>query len=174
MLNIPHHKVRNQNSEVRTNSNKSKLEELIELRKKVNQLEQLIQEIMPLAISEAIDIMGNEETVNGKNVVYSQKNKGKITVTFRKQYPTIKDNTTLKRLDEDIKAELQLLTQKHSSQLSNLDTQLAELDNTIAQLETEKEKLMTNKRLINLKTRFNTERENGMELVPNLSVYIDK
>jgi len=174
MLNIPHHKVRNQNSEVRTNSNKSKLEELIELRQKVNQLEQLIQEIMPSAIDEAIDILSNESAINGKNVVYAQKNKGKITVTFRKQYPTIKDNTTLKRLDEDIKAELQILTQKNQTQLSQLDSKLAELDEAIAQLETEKEKLMTNKRLINLKTRFNTERENGMELVPTLSVYIDK
>jgi len=164
MLNIPY----------KSTKVESKLEELIELRKKVNQLEQLIAEIMPSAIDEAIDILSNESAINGKNLVYSRKDKGKITVTFRKQYPTIKDNTTLKRLDEDIKAELQLLTQKHSSQLSELDSKLIELEGSIASLETEKEKLMTNKRLINLKTRFNTERENGMELVPTLSVYIDK
>lgn len=152
----------------------SKLDQLISLRKKMNQLEQLIEQIMPLAIDEAIDILSKESAVNGKNVVYAQKDKGKITVTFRKQYPTVKDYVVLQRLDEDIKAEQKSLVVKHQTQLSDLDRKLEQLNESIELLETEKEKLMINKRLINLKKRFTEEREKGMELIPSLSVYLDK
>ena len=175
MLNIPH------KSQLMSEVSESKLDQLISLRKKVNQLEQLIEQIMPSAINEAgaqrafgIDILSNESAINGKNVVYSQKDKGKITVTFRKQYPSVKDSVVLQRLDDEIKAEQKSLTIKYQTQLSDLDRQRSELNETMELLETEKKKLMTNKRLINLKKRFTEERENGMELVPNLSVYIDK
>lgn len=152
----------------------SKLEQLIELRNKVNQLEQLIEQIMPLAIDEAIDILSNESAINGKNMVYAQKNKGKITINFRKQYPNVRDSVVLQRLDEDIKAEQKSLVAKHQTQLDDLEQKLNQLNKSIELLETEKEKLMTNKRLINLKKRFSTERDNAMELIPSLSVYLDK
>lgn len=168
MLIIPH------KSQLLVFQSESKLEQLIELRNKVNQLEQLIDQIMPLAIDEAINILSNESAINGKNVVYSQKNKGKITVTFRKQYPSPKDNVTLQRLNEDITAEQKSLAIKHKPKLNQLENQLNELEEQMTKLELEKEKLITNKRLINLKLRFGTERENGMELIPSLSVYLDK
>lgn len=174
MLNIPHHELRNQKSEVRTNSNLTYLEQLIELRNKVNQLEQLIEQIMPSAIDEAINILSNQSAINGKNIVYAQKNKGKITITFRKQYPSIKDSIVLQRLDEEIKAEQKSLITKNHTQLFDLEQKLEQLNGSIELLETEKEKLMTNKRLINLKKRFTEERKNGMELIPSLAVYLDK
>lgn len=163
MLNIPN------KSEL-----KSKLEQLISLRKKINQLEELINEIMPDAIDEAINILSDNASLNGKNIVYAQKELGKITVTFRKQYPSIKDNITLQRLSEDISTEQKSLAIKNKSQLSELENQLNQLEKEITNLESTREKLMTNKRLINLKLRFGTERENAMELIPSLSVYIDK
>ncbi|MBL1208284.1 hypothetical protein [Geminocystis sp. GBBB08] len=169
MLNIPHNELRSQNSEVRTNSNLTYLEQLISLRKKINELEFLISEIMPLALNESLEILSNKED---NNIVYADKTNGKIVVTFRKQYPTPKDNVTLQRLDDEIKAETKLLVKTHQSELSELEQQLDELNQTIEQLESEKEKLTTNKRLINLKLRFKIERENSMELIPNLSVYL--
>jgi hypothetical protein len=168
MLNIP------QKLKVVNEVSASKLEQLIELRNKVNQLEQLIEQIMPLAIDEAIDILSNESAINGKNLVYAQKGKGKITINFRKQYPSIRDYVVLQRLDEEIKAEQKSLVAKHQTQLSDLEQKLNQLNGSIELLETEKEKLMTNKRLINLKKRFSTERDNGMELIPSLAVYLDK
>lgn len=169
MLIIPH---KSQLSESGTSENK--LEQLISLRKKINQLEQLINEIMPSAIDEAINILSDKSSINGKNLVYAQKDLGKITVTFRKQYPSPKDNVTLQRLNEDITAEQKSLAIKHKSQLSELENQLNELEEQMTKKELIREKLMTNKRLINLKLRFGTERENGMELIPSLSVYLDK
>ena len=99
---------------------------------------------------------------------------GKINIQFRKQYPSPKDNITLERLDADINAEEAKLFKTHKSELSKLEEKLEELNEEIEVIEKQQEELLTNKRLIKLKARFKTERENGMELIPSLSVYLNK
>jgi len=143
----------------------SKLEQLITLRKRLAEIEELIDEIMPLAIDEALDKIANSDSQN--NIVYGDKTHGKIVINFRKQYPSIQDNVTLKRLDEDIKAESAKVQKTNQNKLS-------ELNEAIANLTTEIEQLKNSKRLMKLKARFLEERENGVELLPLLSVYLNK
>lgn len=168
MLNIP-----KKQSQSETKS-ESKLEKLIQLRKQINQMEGLIKELMPDAINEALDILNSDSSLNGKNIVYANKQLGKINIQFRKQYPSPKDNVTLERLDADITGEEAKLFKTHQSELSKLDEKLEQLNEEIEVIEKQQEELLTNPRLIKLKARFKTERENGMELIPSLSVYLNK
>ncbi len=171
MLNIPN---KSQLQSQKSEQSESKLEQLISLRQKINELEMLVKELMPLAIDEALDILNSDSSLNGKNIVYANKQLGKINIQFRKQYPSPKDNITLERLNEDINAEQKSLTVKHKSELSELDKKLEQLNEEIELIEKQQEELLTNQRLIKLKVRFKTERENGMELIPSLSVYLNK
>ena len=172
MLNIPNKsQLQSQSFESETTS---KLEQLISLRHKINELEHLVKELMPDAINEALDIMNSNSSLNGKNIVYANKQLGKINIQFPKQYPSPKDNITLERLDADINAEQAKLSKTHKSELSKLEEKLEELNEEIEVIEKQQEELLTNKRLIKLKARFKTERENGMELIPSLSVYLNK
>jgi ribosomal 50S subunit-associated protein YjgA (DUF615 family) len=146
-------------------STTSKLEQLITLRKRLAEIEELIDEIMPSAIDEALDKIANSNNQN--NIVYGNKTQGKIVVNFRKQYPSIRDNVTLQRLDEDIKAETLKIEKSNQSQLSELTEQIANLTKEIEQLK-------NSPRLGKLKARFLEEREKGVELLPLLSVYLNK
>jgi CHAD domain-containing protein len=149
----------------------SKLEQLVLLRKQMKELEYEIEEIMPDSINEALTIMENEQSINGKNLVFASKY-GSITVSFRKKYPNNNDNITLKRLDEDIKAEQQSLALTHQPQLKVIELAIDKLNNELAVLEQEQEKLLTSERLIKLKARFKQTLENLVELIPSLSVYL--
>ncbi len=143
----------------------SKLEQLITLRKRLAEIEGLIDEIMPSAIDEALNKIANSDGKN--NIVYGDKTEGKIVINFRKQYPSIRDNIKLQRLDEDIKNEENQLKKSNQSELDLLQQKINELNEEI-------KNLTNNKRLINLKQRFTKERENGVELLPLLSVYLNK
>ena len=55
-----------------------------------------------------------------------------------------------------------------------MEQKLEELNSEIELIEKQQEELLTNQRLIKLKARFKTERENGIELIPSLSVYLNK
>lgn len=179
MLNIPKKDELNLNfnklaKSSETKVSKSKLNQLIKLRQKINQMELLINEIMPDAINEALDIVGNDSAINGKNIVYSNEDKGKITINFRKHYPSPKDNITLERLDSDIRVEKTKLCKANESKLAEIEAKLSELNAHIKLVEKEEEKLLTNQRLIALKSRYKEERENCVELVPSLSVFVNK
>lgn len=120
---------------------------------------------MPSAIDEALNNLVDSD---GKNhIVFRNKSQGKIVMNFRKQYPSIRDSVTLQRLDEDIKAEKAQLQKTNKTQLQLLEQKINQLN--------EEMKLLTNsKRLTKLKERFVEQRENGVELIPALSVYIKK
>jgi len=143
----------------------SKLEQLITLRKRLAEIEELIDEIMPSAINEALDKIANSDSQN--NIVYGDKTHGKIVINFRKQYPSIQDNIRLQRLNEDIKIEEAKLQKSHQEKLTLLEQEINQLSEEIKQLK-------NSKRLMKLKARFLEERENGVELLPLLSVYLNK
>lgn len=143
----------------------SKLEQLITLRKRLAEIETLIDEIMPSAIDEALEKVSNSDNQN--NIVYGDKTQGKIVINFRKQYPSIRDNVRLQRLDEDIKNEENYLKKSNQSQIT-------ELNQSIESLTREIKELTNNKKLMKLKARFLEERENSVELLPLLSVYLNK
>lgn len=155
MLNIP------QKSE-------SKLVQLIELRKRINDLEIGVKMLMPSAINEALD------NLNGQgNIVYKD-NFAKAVMVFRKSYHSINENVSLKRLDEDIIAETQFLANQNKIRLEQIENELEQLQEAIAKLEIEQESLLTSPRLINLKKRFEDTRNETETLEPNLAVYITK
>jgi hypothetical protein len=168
MINIP---TKSQSSLSRPKQYQSKLEQLVLLRKQINELQEQNEEIMPDAITEALTIMENEQSINGKNLVFACKY-GSITVSFRKKYPTPQSNIILERLDTDIKAEQQSLAFLHKEQLDAIEIGISNLNAQIQLLEQQQEDLLTSERLIQLKTRYKSEQENLVELIPNLSVYL--
>ena len=150
-----------------------KLKQLIQLRRKLNQLQNQIDEIMPDAITEALNIAQAESSINGKGIVYQDKT-SRIVLGFRKRFPSPKDNITLERLDADIKAEKHKLAVQNKLEISDIEIEVEALNKTISQLENKRESLLTSQQLIKLKARYSVEREQGCYLIPNLSVFLNK
>jgi hypothetical protein len=138
---------------------------LVDYRVTIRQNEDEIENIMPDAIEEALD------NLNKNRVVFADK-RAKVILTTRKQYPTVKDCIVLERLDADIMATTAKLTQSKQETLTKIDAEISHLKQAIAELEAEKEMLLNNRRLIQLKHQFKTERESRMELKPILNVQL--
>lgn len=138
---------------------------LVDYRVTIRQNEDEIENIMPNAIEEALD------NLNKNRVVFADK-RAKVILTTRKQYPTVKDCIVLERLDADIMATTAKLTQSKQETLTKIDAEISHLKQAIAELEAEKEMLLNNRRLIQLKHQFKTERESRMELKPILNVQL--
>lgn len=148
------------------------LQKLIELRNKVAKLNYEIQEIMPLAITEALKLYEQGNTQNGNKIVF-QHQFGKIGLVFKNKYLTVKEDVTLARLDEDIILIQGSLAKKYSSELSAINEQIEQLQNQIENLTEEQDKLLTNKHIIKLKHQFTIRREETAYLDPNLSVFLN-
>lgn len=143
----------------------SYLNQLVDYRLVIRQTEDNIETIMPDAIDEALT------NAQDNRIVFVDQ-RAKIVLTTRKQFPSVKDCIVLERLEADMMATtVQLMQSKHDT-LTKIDAEISHLKQAIAELEAEKEMLLTNRRLIQLKHQFKTERESRMELKPILNVQL--
>lgn len=145
------------------------LRKLINLKNLKESIENQYQQLLPLAVNDALDIY-NGGSLNGKNLIYACQS-GKIVLKFVKKYPNIKENKILDRIDSDIKAELKKLSKENQEQLEQIDSEIESLNAKMAELEEKRESLINSTRLIKLKSRYKSERENGLYFEPQLSVF---
>ena len=144
-----------------------KLQQLLELRKKIRDIEQQIESLMPEAIEEALT------NISGKGNQIALDNKsGKIVVVLRKRFSTTKDDLLLAKLDTDIKAELSRISIANSQQLQQLDHSILAIQTQLATLKAEQENLLCSRYLIKLKKQFKDRQESTEELIPFLSVFL--
>lgn len=146
-----------------------KLERLLALRKKIQQLEQEINDLMPEAIGEALELISNQ----GKQIALENE-LGKIVVVMRRKFNSPKDDLILAKLDTDIKAELSKLALTHSTKLSAIDNSITNLENELAILKNKQENLLSSRYLIKLKKQYQEHQQSTEYLVPSLSIFLNK
>ena len=130
-----------------------------------------IQQIMPLAIAEALEIYSETKSERSNKIIF-QSQFGKIGLVFKTKYLTVKEDTTLARIDEDILNIQGSLAKKYSVQLEGINTEIEQLQNQIEKLNEQQDKLLTNKHIIKLKHEFTIRREASAYLDHNLNVFL--
>lgn len=147
------------------------LEQLAQLKAQIAKLESGIESFMPDAIVEAIDIVGNNSTTNGKNMVY-QSGKTKIVLVLRKKYD--RDYPKLLRLDEDILDETLNIKQTNAKKLQKIADAIEQLQSAIAELEEESAQIVQSPYLSKLRGLQSKVIKEITYLSPSLSVYLPK
>lgn len=148
------------------------LQKLIHLRNEVAKLQYEIEQIMPLAIAEALNIYAQTKTERTNKIIF-QNQFGKIGLVFKTRYLTTKEDATLARIDETILNIQGTLAQKYSTQIEGINTQIEQLQNQITLLTEKQDQLLTNKQIIKLKHQFTIRREASAYLDPNLNVFLN-
>lgn len=148
------------------------LQKLIQLRNQLAKLQIEIQEIMPFAIAEALDIYAQTKAENGNKIIFKHQ-LGKIGLVFKTRYLTTKEDATLARIDETILNIQGTLAQKYSGDIEGINTEIEQLQNQITLLTEKQDQLLTNKQIIKLKHQFTIRREASAYLDPNLNVFLN-
>ena len=149
-----------------------KLQKLIELRNEVAKLQYEIKQIMPEAITEALEIYAQSNTEKSNQIIFNHQF-GKIGLVFKQKFLTTKDDTTLARIDEDIKRIQSTLSHKYSTKLIQIESEINYFHEQIEKLDEETEKLLTNKQIIQLKQQFTKRIQETTYIDPNLSVFLN-
>ena len=148
------------------------LQKLIELRNEVAKLQFEIKQIMPDAIAEALEIYSQSNTERSNQIIFNHQF-GKISLVFKQRFLTSKDDTTLKRIDEDIKRIQATLSKKYCLKLTKIESEINYFHEQIEKLDEETEKLLTNKQIIQLKQQFTKRIQETTYIDPNLSVFLN-
>ncbi|MFM6095516.1 MAG: hypothetical protein ACKPJO_08380 [Dolichospermum sp.] len=146
----------------------SKLDELLKLRTIINQMQSQIDQIMPDAIEEALEIASTAKN----KAIYSNEN-GRIVLCMKKKFPSKNDDILLSKLDEDITRISSELTRRNFSEISQIQIKIESLKKEIEELEKQQEKLSSSPTLISLKAQYTSRREESSYFDPTLSVYLD-
>jgi len=142
------------------------LSRLLKLKAQIQEMSMEIDIIMPDAIAEALEI--HESQAKGNIVIRNEL--GKVVLQMRKRINT--ENTTLVRIDSDIKDRTAQLAQKHAAELSRISREIEELQKAIAQLEAERNSLLSDRYISRLKKEYAIEEEQAAYLQPILSVFV--
>ncbi|MGL5032804.1 MAG: hypothetical protein ACRC6M_03270 [Microcystaceae cyanobacterium] len=143
------------------------LQLLVNYRVAIKQKEAEIENIMPDAILQAFNSIGEN------NVVFRSQG-AKIILQQKKQYQTAKENIRLERLNSEIEYILRDLAETNKDEIFNLELEITTLKNRVEELQKKKETILTSNELIVAKAKFKTEYENGMTLKPILAVQLTK
>lgn len=145
------------------------LDELLNLRAAINQMQLKIEEIMPDAIQEALAI-----APESKNKIIYHNNNGRIVLNMKKKFSSNSDDSVLSKLDEDIQRISAELTRKNFNAIAEIESKIESLKNEIEQLEKEQAKLSSNSMVVSLKAQYKSRREKSLYLDPGLSVYLNE
>ena len=144
------------------------LDELLNLRAMINQMKLKVEEIMPDAIQEALEI-----APGSKNKVIYHNDNGRIVLNLRKKFSNNGDDIMLSKLDEDIQRISAELTKKNFSAIAEIESKIKSLQNEIEQLEKKQLELSSNSMIILLKAQYKSRREESLYFDPGLSVFLN-
>jgi hypothetical protein len=145
------------------------LDELLNLRAMINQMQLKVEEIMPDAIQEALAI-----APDSKNKVIYHNDNGRIVLNLRKKFSNNKDDFLLSKLDEDIQRISADLTKKNFKAIAEIESKIESLKNEIEQLQKKQLELSSNSMIILLKAQYKSRREESLYLDPGLSVFLNE
>jgi uncharacterized small protein (DUF1192 family) len=145
------------------------LDELLNLRAMINQMQSKVEEIMPDAIQEALAI-----APDSKNKVIYHNDNGRIVLNLRKKFSNNKDDLMLSKLDEDIQRISADLTKKNFKAIAEIESKIESLKNEIEQLQKKQLELSSNSMIILLKAQYKSRREESLYLDPGLSVFLNE
>lgn len=159
--------------ESHSNTQSSPLQRFVETKIQLKETEAKLESLELEAINEALNILSQNQDNNKNNVIYED-SIAKVVIGFRHKYESAQENTTIARLEDDIKLAEQSQQKKMAAKLNQIDAQIQELENQIKQLEEQRDKLMTNPRLNRLKShRFSAIQDSAYKQA-YLSVHIKK
>ena len=144
------------------------LDELLNLRAMINQMKLKVEEIMPDAIQEALEI-----APGSKNKVIYHNDNGRIVLNLKKKFSNNGDDIMLSKLDEDIQRISAELTKKNFSAIAEIESKIKSLQNEIEQLEKKQLELSSNSMIILLKAQYKSRREESLYFDPGLSVFLN-
>jgi uncharacterized small protein (DUF1192 family) len=145
------------------------LDELLNLRAMINQMQLKVEEIMPDAIQEALAI-----APHSKNKAIYHNDNGRIVLNLRKKFSNNKDDFLLSKLDEDIQRISADLAKKNFKAIAEIESKIESLKNEIEQLQKEQLELSSNSMIILLKAQYKSRREESLYLDPGLSVFLNE
>lgn len=165
------------NSETETitesNSQSSPLQRFVETKIQLKETEAKLESLELEAIDEALNLLSQNQDNNKNNVIYED-SIAKVVIGFRQKYESAKENTTIARLEDDIKLAEQSQQKKMAAKFNQIDAQIQELENQIKQLEEQRDKLMSNQRLNRLKSHLFSAIQDSAYKQAYLSVHIKK
>ncbi|MBW4680619.1 MAG: hypothetical protein KME19_10940 [Microcoleus vaginatus WJT46-NPBG5] len=143
------------------------LKKLSIYRKQMEKWHSKAEEIMPEAISEALDICSNPSKSN-KTVFRDAETK--IVLVFRRQFSA---TPKLERINQAILNETQRLAEKNAEQLSELNSKIAKLREEIDTLEAKRDNLLSSRYLSRLRKELKVANEESVCFTPSLSVFLE-
>jgi hypothetical protein len=150
----------------------SHLEQLLELKQQIDEIQEQIKGIEQDAIAEAQEILASNP--NSKTKIVFSNSSAKIGLVFKKKYPLISEVISLERLNNDIENETIKLAKENQEAIANIDVQISELKSQLEILSAKKEDLLFSPYLGQLKNKFLEELESNSYLQPSLNVYKNK
>ncbi|MBP0015341.1 MAG: hypothetical protein J7525_19800 [Roseofilum sp. SID3] len=144
----------------------SYLEELLSLKVQIKNLEEQISLMMPDAIIEALENLGEEQ----KNSVIHESPQGKVVIRFHKKVDH--DYPDLEKLKKLIQDEKDLLANRHAAILNSHSDRIAQLQEQIQLLRSKQEALIASEQLDILLREYQELKQNFQYLNPVLAFYL--
>lgn len=142
------------------------LEELLSLKMQVKNLEEQISLMMPDAIIEALEILGDEQ----QNSTVHQSTQGKVVIRFHKKVDY--DHPDMEKLKKLIQDEKDYLASRHAAILNAHSNRIAQLQEQIELLRSKQEALIASEQLDILLQEYQELKANLQWLNPVLAFYL--
>lgn len=107
---------------------------LAQLRWQLNSLEVKVKVAHQLAVEEAIAVLGEGRSPNGRQMVYADKTT-EIVLQFRTEKPKTEGNQDLEYLAEMIKIEQQKAEREHRAKIESLKIALSNIESALLSLQ---------------------------------------
>jgi hypothetical protein len=145
------------------------LQRLACVRQQIDRLKLEAETIEADAIIEGLQILESNESVNGKNTIFSDEN-AKIVLQFRTRYDD--KNPSVARLQEDCDREYKKLCETNTTEIVKVRSYITELSQLIEEAETKYSKLLNSPYLENLKKQQAIALKATEHKIANLAVYV--
>ncbi len=153
-------------------SSKSILTQYFQLRKQIQESNNILKEIEDKAIDEGLNAISQENNTN-QIAYYDPETRGKIVIVFKTKGVQTKDDLSLSRMNLDIDIELKRLSNLHRERLNEIDNEINKLKEQIASLENEQNQLLFSPYLGRLKNDVEAKHKELTYKVPTLAVYLN-
>lgn len=160
-------------SEANSESQYSPLQQFVETKVDLKNLEAKLESLELEALDEALTLLAQNQEHNRNNVIYED-SIAKVVIGFRQKYESAQDNKTIARLEDEIKLAEQARLRTMAVKLNQIDAQIQELEQQIKELEEQRQKLMETQSIKRLKSQHSTAIQDSAYKQPYLSVYIKK
>lgn len=160
-------------SESNPDAQSSPLQRFVETKVDLKNLEAELESLELEALDEALTLLAQNQEHNKNNVIYED-SIAKVVIGFRQKYESAKDNTTIARLEDEIKLAEQTRLKNMAAKFNQIDAEIKELEQQIKELEEQRQKLMETPRINSLKSRHSAAIQDSAYKQPYLSIYIKK